>query len=112
MRAPFATERFQIVEYFVNQQRYYLCADGFTVENADVVCRETSNTRSTTFRSVGLSDLSPNPRIYPLQHFCFGNEASICNCTTSQQSCLNGSVVEVQCAAPGSLILIKILNSH
>ena len=104
--APFTTQSYQIVEYFVNQRRYYICADGFTAENADVVCRETANAMSINHRAVSELNLPPNTQIYPLQHSCLGNESSLCNCSTFQLLCSSGSFVEVQCGTPGSYCII------
>ena len=106
--APYATQSYQIVEYFINQQRYYLCADGFTAENADVVCRDTTNALSIEHRAVSVLNLPPNTQIYPLQHSCLGSEASLCKCPTFLQSCSSGSSVEVKCGTPGSLYIKRL----
>ena len=89
------------MEYFINEKRYYICANGFTNENAEVVCRETAQTSAVMFRNVSELDLQTYANIYPLRHSCVGDEASLCNCSTSQEECTSGYIVEVLCGVPG-----------
>ena len=106
VHAPRIDHDYHIVEFFEDGERYYICADGFTDESADVVCRDTVHTSALGFRNVSELQIPPNTKIYPIRRTCVGTEASLCNCSIAGEGCPSESVVEVQCGKPGTLAMI------
>ena len=93
--------RNQIAYYYNNNDWYHICADEFTLEAADVICKENANTTAHSYQSVNRPTAPFNYAIYPKRFVCTGNEMSLCDCTTTNQVCSSGNIVQIRCNLPG-----------
>lgn len=101
VHAPRIDQDYHLVEYFEDEQRYYVCADGFTYDSAIVVCRDTAHSSALDFRNVSELDIPPFTNIFPLRTSCDGTEPTLCECDITGEGCPSGAVVEVRCGKPG-----------
>ena len=90
------------VEFFSNDL-YYVCADGFTDYDGQVVCRENTGTYFITRDSLERSTLNGSNELYPFAFQCVGNEDSLCECNTSVQNCPSNQVAQVHCNVLGKI---------
>ena len=97
-----------VVQYYDGQVWYYLCSDGFTDQNADVICEENFGTESETHTLIGTTDLTYGYEILSHRHACVGNEDSLCHCPTIPQNCTSMSAVAIMCQRPGNHLLFNI----
>ena len=90
-----------VVQYYDGQVWYYLCSDGFTDQNADVICEENFGTKMENVTYVNAADLTYGYEILSYRHDCEGNELSLCDCPTTNQTCTSMDVVAIMCQRPG-----------
>ena len=86
---------------FFSDSFQYLCADGFTQNTAQVVCRENAQVDALTFYGANLSIPASQYTISPFNYECNGTEQSLCECSRSTSTCENTLVAIVQCDLPG-----------
>ena len=91
----------QIAQIYTDKSWFYICYDGFTPYDADVICRETALASAISFESVTLDSLSQQRPISPYNYACNGNESSICSCESERLTCDSNTVVSVKCDNPG-----------
>ena len=94
--APFADSVAITVKYYQGVQWYYISAEEFTNETAEVICRENTNrgVQSYTYQS---RNSSSSTNIYPYRFSCTGNESSLCECEKSQASITSNLIVQIKC---------------
>ena len=94
--APFADSVAITVKYYQGVQWYYISAEDFTNENAEVICRENTDrgVESHTYQS---REALSSTNIYPFQFSCIGNESSLCECEKSQVSIASNLIVKIKC---------------
>lgn len=92
------------VQYF-NQSLFYVCADGFTDNVGQVVCRENTGTDFVTRDSLLRSTLNATHEIYSEVFHCVGSEDSLCQCNTTAQDCSSDLVAQVQCSVVGKIYI-------
>ena len=80
--------------------------DGFTQENADVVCRENEGSTALSYSNVSNSDLTSGLQILERRFICTGMETSLCDCSSSIESCPSNNVVQLQCNTPGLFVIV------
>lgn len=98
--APSAESFPQVVRYY-DTAWYYLSEEGFTKENADVVCRENGGTTSMMTGSMSIFNIEESLPILPMTFECVGNEFSLCDCPSSESEYESSQyVVEIQCTLP------------
>ena len=80
----------------------YLCGEGFTQENAEVVCRENAQAEVyDTFSTPLFTQIRQYPIATTMFH-CYGFEQSLCNCSaTYNTECDDNMIAVVQCKLPG-----------
>ena len=103
--APYADERSVTIEYYDGSGWFYICADGFTDDVADVICVENSHKLHVSHEGVAISDLAVNNTIYPYTFLCTGLEDSLCDCTKIASTCTSNTVLAVQCESPGKFCI-------
>ena len=94
-------ETLQPVRLYVNKW-YSLCADQFTQETANIICKENHDSQAYTYSYVNYQP-SDYP-IYPYYYQCDGTEHSVCACREFQQTCSSNQIVHIQCKSPGKII--------
>ena len=107
--APFADTESILVKLYSDGLWYYLSSDGFTMENANVVCRENTKTMAETF-TIETRENSSSFGIYPYHIDCSGYEDSLCECRKTRQSSISDSIVKIKCES--SKYLIASLYSY
>ena len=84
------------MKYFSDGYWRYLSSDGFTMENANVVCIENTQT-SVEKISHQNHEVEGSFGLYPYRINCIGNESSLCDCSRSSQRPNNSYIVVVKC---------------
>lgn len=82
-----------------NDEWVTLCADGYTEEVGEVVCRELDHgeVANVVFQNFQETD-------YPISSYsysCIGSENSICDCVSNLDECSSNRIVLIQCTPPG-----------
>ena len=98
--APFADANSTVVEFYSESNWFYICSEGFTLENANVTCRE--NTQSTVEQySSEIKSGVLDKEIFPYLFRCNGDEESLCACSKERRTstCPSSSIVKVKCRA-------------
>ena len=95
------------IQVFKENSWLYICEEGFTRENAQVVCRENAQTELIGFSSLNISE---QRHIYPIENFryyCNGNETSLCDCSKTPQTCQSNKIAAVMCNLPSMLDILE-----
>ena len=95
-----------VVQYYDGQVWYYLCSDGFTDHNADVICEENFGTKAESSTPFNTTYLTYGYEILSYRHTCVGNEVSLCDCPTLHQNCTSMNAVAIKCKRPGNSFVI------
>ena len=82
----------------------YLCANGFTQANAQVVCRENAQSELISHFPTNITDQTYIYQIEGIQYNCIGNELSLCQCPQTPQTCEGEMIINIQCKLPGTNI--------
>ena len=91
------------VEFYNESIFYFVCYDGFTYENSEVVCRENTGTLFANKNSISLSSINSTNQILNSIISCNGYENSLCECPQSTgASCSSNLVVQIQCEPQGN----------
>ena len=98
----------QLAQTYTDKSWFYLCFDGFTYEEADVFCSETTTTSANNYTATNLESLAIQRPIYPYQYDCNGTEDSLCTCPIDMKVCSTNEVTNVTCKEPGIYIYIYI----
>ena len=89
------------VRYYDGHSNYYLCKQGFTMETADVVCREGGYGGVFSIGETQSNNTGVHYAISNRAYTCNGNEHSLCNCSYSIQTCEDGIIAVIQCKNTG-----------
>ena len=79
----------------------YLCGEGFTIENTEVVCRENAQTDAITSLSTPLLSERRQYSIANNVYTCTGSEQSLCECPSVNTTCDTDMIAVVRCYFPG-----------
>ena len=90
------------VEYYYDDVFYFICNDGFTYEDAVVVCRENAGTSFAFGNTTSLSALNSTNQIFNSTFQCVGHEDSLCDCPQTEAICSSDLVVQILCDPPGN----------
>ena len=94
--APFADSVAITVKYYAQVRWYYISSENFTNENAEVICRENTNSGFEPY-TYQLREASSSTPIYQYHFTCAGNESSLCECEKSQASINSDLIVKIKC---------------
>ena len=78
-----------------------MCGEGFTRENAQVVCRENAQLYALTYSSTPLLSQRRQYSIKQTAYTCYGTEQSLCNCPQNNFDCETDMIAVVECNLPG-----------
>ena len=92
----------QLVRYFSGKDWFYIFKDNFSEKNAHVICYENYGTEALNYTFLPSSKLTVGYSSYPYQFNCTGEEASLCNCPTVNQTCESSEFVEILCKKEGT----------
>ena len=95
-----------------NEEFRYICADGFTQDTAQVVCRENAQANALPFFGINSTLLTTQYPIAEFTYECNGTEASLCDCPSDSQTCNSDMIVVIQCDLPGMYYIFACAYTH